>query len=119
MGIPPHPDILALGFVSDQDKYDAIAAAQVVILPSPYESLSMVALEAWQQGKPVLANGVCAVLRGQCKRSNGGLWYDNYAEFQETLSLLLKEPGSASAWGPRVGRSSSAAMLGRLSRSNT
>jgi glycosyltransferase involved in cell wall biosynthesis len=77
--------------VSDQDKYDAIAAAQVVMLPSPYESLSIVALEAWQQGKPVLANGTCAVLRGQCKRSNGGLWYDNYAEFQETLSLLLKE----------------------------
>ena len=93
MEIPPHPDIVALGFVSDQDKYDAIAAAQVVILPSPYESLSMVALEAWQQGKPVLANGVCAVLRGQCKRSNGGLWYDNYAEFQETLSLLLQEAG--------------------------
>jgi 2-polyprenyl-3-methyl-5-hydroxy-6-metoxy-1,4-benzoquinol methylase len=92
MEIPPHPDILALGFVSDRDKYDAIAAAQVVMLPSPYESLSIVALEAWQQGKPVLANGTCAVLRGQCKRSNGGLWYDNYAEFQETLSLLLQEP---------------------------
>jgi glycosyltransferase involved in cell wall biosynthesis len=91
MELPPHPDILALGFVSDQVKYDAIAAAQVVMLPSPYESLSIVALEAWQQGKPVLANGVCAVLRGQCKRSNGGLWYDNYAEFQETLSLLLQE----------------------------
>src|SRR4030095_4744229 len=52
----------------------------------------MGALEAWHQGKPVLANGTCAVLRGQCKRSNGGLWYDNYAEFQETLSLLLPEP---------------------------
>jgi glycosyltransferase involved in cell wall biosynthesis/SAM-dependent methyltransferase len=93
MEIPPHPDIVALGFVSDQDKDDAMAAAQVVMLPSPYESLSMVALEAWQQGKPVLANGTCAVLRGQCKRSNGGLWYDNYAEFQETLSLLLQEAG--------------------------
>ena len=51
----------------------------------------MGALEAWHQGKPVLANGVCAALRGQCKRSNGGLWYDNYAEFQ-SLSLLLQEP---------------------------
>jgi glycosyltransferase involved in cell wall biosynthesis len=91
MEIPSHPDILSLGFVSDQDKCDAIAAAQVVMLPSPYESLSIVALEAWQQGKPVLANGTCAVLQGQCKRSNGGLWYENYAEFRETLSLLLKE----------------------------
>ena len=91
MEIPLHPDILSLGFVSDQDKCDAIAAAQVVMLPSPYESLSIVALEAWQQGKPVLANGTCAVLQGQCERSNGGLWYENYAEFRETLSLLLAE----------------------------
>ena len=93
MEIPPHPDIVALGFVSEQDKADAMAAAQVVLLPSPYESLSMVALEAWHQSKAVLANGACAVLRGQCKRSNGGLWYNNYAEFQETLSLLLQEAG--------------------------
>jgi glycosyltransferase involved in cell wall biosynthesis len=91
MEIPPHPDILSLGFVSDQEKCDAMAAAQVVMLPSPYESLSIVALEAWQLGKPVLANGTCAVLQGQCKRSNGGLWYENYAEFRETLSLLLRE----------------------------
>jgi len=93
MEIPPHPDIVALGFVSEQAKADAMAAAQVVLLPSPYESLSMVALEAWHQSKAVLANGACAVLRGQCKRSNGGLWYNNYAEFQETLSLLLQEAG--------------------------
>ena len=92
MEIPPHPDIVALGFVSEQVKYDAIAAAQVVMLPSPYESLSIVALEAWQQGKPVLANGACAVLRGQCNRSNGGLWYDDYAEFREALHLLMQKP---------------------------
>ena len=37
----------------------------------------MVALEAWALGKPVLANGRCDVLRGQCVRSNGGLYYEN------------------------------------------
>lgn len=92
MEIPPHPDILALGFVSDEVKFDALAAAQVVVLPSPYESLSMVALEAWQVGKPVLANGACEVLRGQCIRSNGGVWYEDYAEFRVALLLLLQQP---------------------------
>jgi glycosyltransferase involved in cell wall biosynthesis len=92
MEVPEHPDILPLGFVGDQEKFDAIAASHVVILPSPYESLSLVALEAWQLGKPVLANGLCRVLRGQCMRSNGGLWYESYAEFREALRLLLEEP---------------------------
>ena len=42
-------------------------------MPSYFESLSMVALEAWALGRPVLANGRCDVLKGQCIRSNAGL----------------------------------------------
>ena len=60
-----------------------IAAAELLIMPSYFESLSMVALEAWALGKPVLANGRCDVLKGQCIRSNGGLYYDNFEEFVE------------------------------------
>lgn len=92
MEIPKHPDILYLGFVSEREKFDAMVASKVVLVPSPYESLSMVALEAWQLGKPVLANGTCGVLRGQCIRSNAGLWYADYAEFREALALLLRDP---------------------------
>ena len=76
------------GFLSDEDKFDALAAADVLIMPSPYESLSMVALEAWALGKPVLANGRCDVLRGQCVRSNGGLYYETFEEFAEALYAL-------------------------------
>ncbi len=66
--IPAHPRIRHLGFVGDEDKFDAIAAAEfLLIMPSYFESLSMVALEAWALGKPVLANGQCDVLRGQCR----------------------------------------------------
>ena len=57
-------------------------------MPSYFESLSMVALEAWALGKPVLANGRCDVLHGQCIRSNGGLYYENFAEFVETLRAI-------------------------------
>ena len=69
---PDDPRIRHLGFLPDQDKFDAMAAAEVLIMPSYYESLSMVALEAWALGKPVLANGRCDVLKGQCLRSNAG-----------------------------------------------
>jgi glycosyltransferase involved in cell wall biosynthesis len=86
--IPEHPRILHLGFVDDQDKFDALAAADLLVMPSYYESLSMVALEAWAVGKPVLANGRCEVLRGQCIRSKAGLYYETQAEFIETLRAI-------------------------------
>jgi glycosyltransferase involved in cell wall biosynthesis len=89
MKIPPHPDILYLGFMEEEDKFNALAGAELLVMPSFFESLSMVILEAWALGKPVLANALCDVLRGQCLRSNGGLFYENYQEFREGLSLLL------------------------------
>ena len=97
--VPDHPRIRHLGFVSDQEKYDALAAAEFLIMPSYLESLSMVALEAWAMGKPVLANGRCDVLRGQTMRSNAGLYYENYAEFVEVVRVLESSPAVASALG--------------------
>jgi glycosyltransferase involved in cell wall biosynthesis len=92
MRIPAHPDILYLGFMREDDKFDALAGAELLVMPSFFESLSMVTLEAWAIGKPVLANALCDVLKGQCLRSNGGLFYENYPEFREGLSLLLSSP---------------------------
>ena len=63
--IPQHPRIRHLGFLDDTDKFDAIAGAETLIMPSFFESLSMVALEAWALGRPVLANAKCDVLKGQ------------------------------------------------------
>ena len=88
MHVPRHPRIRHLGFLSDEDKFNALAAADLLIMPSYFESLSMVALEAWALGRPVLANGRCDVLKGQCIRSNAGLYYENYQEFAETLYSL-------------------------------
>ena len=68
-------------------------------MPSFYESLSMVTLEAWAMKKPVIANTLCEVLKGQCLRSNAGLFYENYEEFRETLKLLLSEPRLRKAMG--------------------
>jgi glycosyltransferase involved in cell wall biosynthesis len=101
--IPDHPKIHHLGFVSDQDKFDALAAASLLIMPSYFESLSMVAIEAWALGKPVLANGRCDVLKGQSIRSNAGLYYENFIEFVETLRAIDTYPTLAAALG-RNGR---------------
>ena len=86
--IPKHPRIRHLGFLDDADKFDAMAAAELLIMPSYFESLSMVALEAWALGRPVLANARCDVLKAQCIRSSAGLYYDGAPEFVETLLAI-------------------------------
>jgi glycosyltransferase involved in cell wall biosynthesis len=97
--IPEDRRIRHLGFVSDEDKFDGIAASDALIMPSYFESLSMVALEAWALGKPVLANGRCDVLQGQCLRSNAGLFYESLPEFVETLGLLQSNRHLAARMG--------------------
>ncbi len=89
--IPEHPRIKYLGFVVDQEKFDGLGGSEFLIIPSQFESLSMVALEAWAVGKPVVANGRTEVLQGQCRRSNAGLWYTDYDEFKEVIMLLAKD----------------------------
>ncbi len=97
--IPEHPLIRHVGFISDQDKFDALAGCEALIMPSFYESLSMVAIEAWAMGKPVLANARCDVLQGQCLRSNAGLFYADYPEFAETLHVITTNGSLARALG--------------------
>ena len=99
MPVPDHPRIRHLGFVTDQEKFDAMAAADLLVMPSYYESLSMVTLEAWALGRPVLANGRCDVLCGQCVRSNAGLYYETYEEFAEALHAILAHRGLREALG--------------------
>jgi glycosyltransferase involved in cell wall biosynthesis len=101
--IPKHPRIHHLGFLDDRDKFDALAASDLLVMPSYYESLSMVALEAWALGRPVLANAHCDVLKGQCFRSNAGLFYETYEEFVEAL-YSLESNGPLNARLGRNGR---------------
>jgi len=88
ISIPQHPDLIYLGFVDEQTKWNAIAACDLLIMPSAYESLSLVLLEAWMLGKAVLVNAECEVLLQQCRRSGGGLWYSNQDEFTTILETV-------------------------------
>lgn len=88
--IPRHKNIIHLGFVSEEDKFNALKGARFMIMPSQYESLSMVTLEAWFLSKAVLVNGKCEVLKGQCRRSNGGMYYHSYKEFEASMDYMLQ-----------------------------
>lgn len=89
MPLPDNPRVVPIGFVSDEEKFDALKAATLVVLPSHFESLSIMILESWLVETPVLVNGRSDVLRQQAQQSNGGLYYTSYEEFEATLDILL------------------------------
>jgi glycosyltransferase involved in cell wall biosynthesis len=97
--IPEHPKIRHLGYVSEDEKFALLAACDVLLMPSAYESLSVIVLEAWAMGRPVLVNAACKVLEGQCVRSGGGLFYRGYAEWAEALRVLVRDPSLGNALG--------------------
>jgi glycosyltransferase involved in cell wall biosynthesis len=88
MTIPAHRRIQALGRVSDAERDALLQGALALAIPSPFESLSIVLLEAWNRGVPAIVNGHCAVLKGQVRRANGGLYYRSSAEFAEAVETL-------------------------------
>lgn len=92
MRIPRDPAIEAAGFVSEERKRELLAGAAALVVPSRYESLSIVALEAWAAGTPVLARAESEVLAGHLARSGGGWLYRDEAGFGAALDEALREP---------------------------
>lgn len=99
MPIPQSEDIISLGFVSDEDKFNIMAGAKFLIMPSAFESLSMVVLESMRLSVPVVVNGRCEVLKGHCIRSNAGLYYRSYYEFEGCVNYMLNNTEVANAMG--------------------
>jgi glycosyltransferase involved in cell wall biosynthesis len=91
--------ILKLGFLPVQDKYDAYGAAIALCVPSVMESFSIVTMESWLAGRPVVVNAQCAVTTDFCLESNGGLYFSDYEEFREILVLLAGDPGLCTTMG--------------------
>ena len=92
IAIPDRENILDLGFVDLQDKYDAYGAAEIFCNPSEMESFSLVIMESWLAGRPVIVNGKCAVTKDFVLQAQGGLYFDNYGEFEGTVNYLLTHP---------------------------
>jgi glycosyltransferase involved in cell wall biosynthesis len=94
-----NPDVMTLGFQPEQDKIDAMAAAMLLCQPSTNESFSIVIMEAWQQGTPVLVHADCAVTRHHAVQSNGGLYFANQEEFDEAINWMLSKEADRQSLG--------------------
>jgi glycosyltransferase involved in cell wall biosynthesis len=99
MPLPEDPFIRFAGRLSDEERLLALEAGTVVVVPSPYESLSLLALESFAVGTPVLANARSEVLVDHCQKSHAGLFYADRDEFTECLNLLVANRGLRAALG--------------------
>ena len=88
-----------VGRIPDPDKFDAIAGATAVVIPSRYESLSLLALESFAQGTPVLGNGESEVLKGQVERSGAGATYTDATSFVAAARRIISQRAQLGASG--------------------
>ncbi|HEV2010441.1 MAG TPA: glycosyltransferase family 4 protein [Candidatus Limnocylindria bacterium] len=100
MPVPSEWGIRHVGGLSDPQKFDALAGATALVMPSLLESLSMVTLEAWATGRPVIVDARSPVLSSMAARAGAGLAYRSWMEFAEIGELLLADTGL----GDRLGR---------------
>lgn len=97
--IPSHPDLIDLGFVSEQDKQAIIAGSICLINLSPNESFSLVLMEAWAENVPVIVYAGCAATQEHCQKSGGGISVNSATEFQHALQNLQFNPSLAKKMG--------------------
>lgn len=100
---PTHPAFDYRGFISDAQKSALYASSLALCQPSLFESFSLVIMESWLAGRPVLVHRDCPVTRGHVQRSRGGLWFSHYEEFVGTIEWLQSNPTLAARMGQNGG----------------
>jgi glycosyltransferase involved in cell wall biosynthesis len=97
--LPDDDSVMVTGYLSEESKLDAIAGCTAFLQPSYYESFSMALTEAWSQCRPAIVQGRCDVLAGQARRSQGGLAYVGFAEFEAVVEELISNQRLADTLG--------------------
>jgi glycosyltransferase involved in cell wall biosynthesis len=87
--------VVDLGFISDEEKGDAFAAADAYVQPSRLEAFSRTIMEAWLARTMVIGNGGGRVVSYHCERSGAGLLYDDEYELEECLAFVANSPDAA------------------------
>lgn len=98
---PAHPDVVVAGPVAETVKWGALRGATALVSPSAFEAFSIVVVEAWTAGVPVLVNAFCAATSEHVARSGGGLAFSGYAQFEVAVERLVSDPGLNAALAAR------------------
>ena len=98
-GMTGDPAVLDVGFLSENEKWDALAGCTALVLPSRMESFSISLMEAWLAGRPALVWEDCAVTRHHVERADGGLWYGDYPTFAAAVKYFITHPRETTIMG--------------------
>ena len=98
---PSRHDIVALGMLPREVLNDAFAGALALCQLSLNESFSLVLMESWLQGRPVIVHADCAVTNGHVERSGGGYAVRSYEDFRAAVDTLLANDEHAATPGAR------------------
>ena len=101
MPLPEEPFIRFAGRLSDQERLQALEAATVVVVPSPYESLSLLALESFAVGTPVLANARSEVLVDHCQQQQRRAVLRGSRRVRRVPEAAGRRPAAARRDGPQ------------------
>ncbi len=91
MPLPKEPWLVNFGWVSDADKQDILAGAKALVQLSPHESLSLVLLEAWAEGTPVVGWRGCEVVVDQIEQADGGWLVHDFASFARAMDAIWSD----------------------------
>ena len=90
--IPKRPDIRVASPDSPRERLDAVGGAVAAVIPERLAAFSTTAAEPFSLGVPILVNASATELAAECRASGGGLYYQNYDEFELILELGLRDP---------------------------
>ncbi len=82
-------DIVDLPHMSERDKQRLLRHALYLCQPSTNESFSIVIMEAWMVGTPVVVHGACAVTRHHVEQSRGGLYFSSAHDLAGVTNYFL------------------------------
>jgi glycosyltransferase involved in cell wall biosynthesis len=94
-------DCVDFAFVNETDRADLTAGAAALVQLSTNESLSLAALESWNEGAPVIAHAGCDVLNELIAATRGGEAVGGYEPFRAVLDDLHANPEAWAARGRR------------------
>lgn len=88
MEVPKDESIILTGFIDESSKTSLLLKAKALVMPSFYESLSLVTLESMANGIPVIANKDCEVLKEHIENSQAGFLFNDYKSFEIAVNII-------------------------------
>ena len=92
MRLPKRPDVRMVNPENTRERFDAVAGALMAVSPERLAAFPTTAAEPFSLGVPILVNASATELADECRASGGGLYYQNYDEFELILELGLRDP---------------------------